>query len=489
MLIWLTQFNHVIYILPMTHNSLRIILNLFALSLISISVKAESDRFSSDSLPASWQMTQQCYQTLPTDDAWWKSFQDPILTGLIEKAVNNNYNIAAALKRIDMAAQIVRQAKAGYYPTFNASAGWSMNQSSGAAEKQVMPSSTSSSFSLGADMNWEIDVFGRVRQNVKAKKAAYNIARADYDGVMISLCAQVADAYLELRTTQRQIQMANDHIKHQAEVLRITEARFDAELGDMLDVTQARIVLYSTESKLPSLEAKVRTLINTIATLVGARPSDIADSLVIPTPMPGFVQQISAGVPADILRRRPDIVQAELELAEYAALLGVAKKDFLPTLSLSGSIGTSAHKADNLFGAHSLYYSVAPQLSWTIFEGFARNAARAEAKLQMEAAIDNYNLTVLNALQEVDNALIQYNAILNSITLQKKVVEQSYKSMVLSVDLYRSGLTAFSNVVDGQVSYLENQNALVEMEGTALTTLVTIYKALGGGWTIESKKK
>ncbi|MDE5888377.1 MAG: efflux transporter outer membrane subunit [Muribaculaceae bacterium] len=471
----------------MTHKSLRIILNFLALSLIPISAKAESDRFSPDSLPSSWQMTQQCYQTLPTDDAWWHSFQDPILTDLIEKAVNNNYNVAAAIKRIDMAAQIVRQAKAGYYPTLNASAGWSLNQDSGAAEKQVIPSSTSSSFSLGADMNWEIDLFGRVRQNVKAKKAAYNVARADYDGVIISLCAQVANAYLELRTTQRQIQMANDHIEHQAKVLKITEARFDAELGDMLDVTQARIVLYSTESKLPSLEAKVTTLINTIATLIGIRPNEIADNLVTPKPMPGFVQQISAGVPADILRRRPDIVQAELELAEYAALLGVAKKDFLPTLSLTGSIGTSAHKGKNLFGKHSLYYSVAPQLSWTIFEGFARNAAKAEAKLQMEAAIDNYNLTVLNALQEVDNALVQYNAILNSITLQKKVVEQSYKSMVLSVDLYRSGLTAFSNVVDGQVSFLENQNALVEMEGTALTTLVTIYKALGGGWTIAGK--
>ncbi|MDE6792031.1 MAG: efflux transporter outer membrane subunit [Muribaculaceae bacterium] len=471
----------------MTHKSLRIILNFLALSLIPISAKAESDRFSPDSLPSSWQMTQQCYQTLPTDDAWWHSFQDPILTDLIEKAVNNNYNVAAAIKRIDMAAQIVRQAKAGYYPTLNASAGWSLNQDSGAAEKQVMPSSTSSSFSLGADMNWEIDLFGRVRQNVKAKKAAYNVARADYDGVIISLCAQVANAYLELRTTQRQIQMANDHIEHQAKVLKITEARFDAELGDMLDVTQARIVLYSTESKLPSLEAKVTTLINTIATLIGIRPNEIADNLITPKPMPGFVQQISAGVPADILRRRPDIVQAELELAEYAALLGVAKKDFLPTLSLTGSIGTSAHKGKNLFGEHSLYYSVAPQLSWTIFEGFARNAAKAEAKLQMEAAIDNYNLTVLNALQEVDNALVQYNAILNSITLQKKVVEQSYKSMVLSVDLYRSGLTAFSNVVDGQVSFLENQNALVEMEGTALTTLVTIYKALGGGWTIAGK--
>lgn len=462
----------------------RVLLASFAVVLSSFSIHADTYRLSADSLPTSWQMSQQCFQTLPTDDAWWQSFQDPVLTDLIEKAVNNNYNVAAALKRIDMASQIVRQAKASYFPTLNASAGWSRSQDSGAAEDPVVRSSSSSSFTLGADMNWEIDVFGRVRKNVAAKKAAYNVARADYDAVLVSLCADVATSYLELRTTQRQIQMANDHIEHQQQVVKLTEARFDAELGNMLDVTQARIVLYSTQSKLPSLEAKVKTLINTISVLIGVDPREVTEKVIHPKPMPGFVQQISAGVPADILRRRPDIVQSELQLAEYAALIGVAKADFLPTLSLTGSIGTEAHNIKNLFGAHSLYYSVAPQLSWTIFEGMARNARLAEARLQMEAAIDDYNMTVLNALQEVDNALIQYNTLLNTITLQKKVVEQSYKSMVLSVDLYRNGLTAFSNVVDGQMSYLENQNELVELEGTALSTLVTIYKALGGGWTI-----
>ncbi|MDE5874514.1 MAG: efflux transporter outer membrane subunit [Muribaculaceae bacterium] len=441
-----------------------------------------------DSLPASWQMTQQCHQTLPTDDAWWKSFQDPLLTELIEKAVANNFSLASAVKRIDMADKMVLQAKGGYFPNLSAAAGWSINRDSGAAEKIVVPSSTSSAFSLGATMNWEIDVFGRVRQNVKAKKAAYYASRADYDAVMVSLCAQVADAYLQLRTTQEQIKMANEHIEYQDRVVKITEARFDAELASMLDVTQAKIVLYSTQSSLPSLQAKVKTLINSIAVLVGERPEAIHEKLMHYTPMPGFVQLISAGVPADLIRRRPDIVQAELQLAEYAALIGVAQKDFLPVLNLSGSIGTSAHNAKNLFGDNSLYYSVAPQLSWTIFDGFARSARKAEAKLQMEAAIDDYNLTVSNAIEEVDNALIQYSAILDAIALQRKVVVESHKSMVLSVDLYKNGLTAFSNVVDGQVSYLENQNELVELEGNALSTLVSIYKALGGGWTIASDK-
>ena len=173
---------------------------------------------------------------------------------------------------------------------------------------------------------------------------------------------------------------------------------------------------------------------------------------------------------------------AELQLAQYAANVGISKKDFLPTLSLTGNIGTAAHNAGDLFGDKSLTYSVAPQLSWTLFDGLARNYRTAEAKLQLEAAVDQYNLTVMNAVEEVDNALIQYDATLTSIELQKKVVEQSEKSLNLAVDLYKTGLTPFSNVVDGQMNWLESQNTLVELEGKALATLVTIYQSLGGGW-------
>ena len=171
-----------------------------------------------------------------------------------------------------------------------------------------------------------------------------------------------------------------------------------------------------------------------------------------------------------------------MQLGEYAAMAGVAKKDFLPALSLTGSIGTSAHRAGDLFGKNSLEYSIAPQLSWTLFDGMARNYRAAEARLQLESAVDSYNLTVMNAVEEVDNAMIEYDATLQAIELQKSVVEQSEKSLTLSVDLYKTGLTAFSNVVDGQMNWLESQNSLVALEGKALQALISIYQALGGGW-------
>lgn len=461
---------------------LHLIALILCLCLKNQTVSAEEKDYLLSPLPESWQLEQQYYQTLPCDDAWWNSFNDPVLPQLIEMAVKNNFNVAAALKRIEMASKEIGMTKSGYYPTLGISGSWTKAQESGKIYSYDTDRIRSSYFSLGASMNWEIDVFGRVYSNVKEKKAAYNVARADYDAVMVSLCASVATAYMQLRTYEDELRVAREHIESQKYVCKITEARYEADLGNMLDVTQGLVVLYETEATLPTLEANVRTMKNSLALLVGRYPGEIDDLLDSEQGLPSFTQTIDLGLPAELLRRRPDIVEAEMELAEYAAAIGVAKKDFLPTLSFTGDIGTSAHNGKDLFSKNSLTYSIAPQLSWTVFEGLSRNYALAESKLQMEAAIDQYNLTVMTAVEEVDNALVSYASLLNAIELQTRVVEESKKSMELSFELYRSGLTMFTNVVDGQISWLTNQNTLTEMQGEALAALVTIYKALGGGW-------
>lgn len=467
---------------------------LLLLTFIGITVSAsaqtidvQSDaKYLRDPMPESWQMTPETTQNLPTDDAWWHTFYDPMLDRLISKTVANNFDVASAVKRIDMARNVLKETEAGYFPTISLSGGYTYSQASGALSRPVAPSTRSSSFTLGANMNWEIDLFGRIRANANAQKAAVNVARADFNGVMVSLCAKVATAYMELRVCQKQLAVNRAHISSQEKVVKITEARFEAELADMLDVTQARTVLYNTQSTLPGIQSKIRTLINTLSILVGEYPGALAEELAVETALPGYHIAVDTGVPTDILRRRPDIQQAEMTLAQYAAQIGIAKKDFLPTLSLTGAIGTEARKADDLFGAHSMSYSIAPQLSWTLFDGLARNYRVAEAKLQFEAAIDSYNLTVMNAVGEVDNALQEYDATLKSIELQEKVVEQSEKALRLAINLYKTGLTAFSNVVDGQMSWLTSQNELVSLEGEALTSLITIYQALGGGWESQS---
>lgn len=441
-----------------------------------------------DSIPQQWSYQSAYSQKLPTDDDWWKTFGDATLDSLINMAERENYNLAAALQRIEMAKKTLDVAKAAYFPTVNLSAGWSKGQSSGASGPVVAKSSPYDYFSLGASMQWEVDLFGRISQNVKANKAAYNATKAEYDGTMVSLAANVAKAYINLRTYQNEMQVAQSHLAEQEKVLAIVEARFKAGIGSMLEVSQSRTVVSSTRASIPPLEAMIESSINSLALLTARYPDDITAWLSAPAPMPDVVYGANLGVPADLLRRRPDIVQAEYQLAQYAAQVGIAKKDFLPTLAINGSIGTQAHNAKNLFGEHSMYWEVSPTLSWTLFDGLARNYRTAEAKAQLEAAIDSYNYTVMNAVIEVYNATTTFKSTMKTITLTDDVIEQSKKSLDLAVELYKKGLSPFNNVVDAQISYLTNQDSQITARGKALTAVVNLYEALGGGWNNSSNQ-
>ncbi len=456
--------------------------SLFA-SASALQAKASDSRdWLFDSIPNSWSYQSVYTQKLPTDDDWWKTFEDATLDSLINMAEKGNYNLAAALSRIEMAKKTLDAAKAAYFPTINLSAGWAKGQSSGASGPVVTKSSPYDYFSLGASMQWEIDVFGKITQNVKANKAAYNATKAEYDGVMVSLAANVAKAYINLRTYQNELMVANSHLAEQEKVLKIVEARFKAGIASMLEVAQSRTVVASTRASIPPLTAMIESSINSLSLLTANYPEDIYDWLSVPAQIPKVEYGANLGVPADLLRRRPDIVQAEYQLAEYAAQVGMAKKDFLPTLSLSGSIGTQAHNAKNLFGDHSMYWEVNPTLSWTLFDGLARNYKTAEAKAALEAAVDSYNYTVMNAVIEVSNATTTFKSTMETINLTEEVIEQSKQSLDLSIELYKKGLSPFSNVVDAQISYLTNQDSKITAQGKALTAVVNLYEALGGGW-------
>lgn len=432
-------------------------------------------------MPATWQYQPEYMQTSPSEDAWWKQYDDPVLNDLIAKAEANNYNVAAAIKRIQLAERQITAARAALYPTVSASAGWSAAQSAGATTHPVSSSHSDSYFNIGANVNWEIDVFGRVAAKEKAAKAGVNVSRAEYDAVMVSLCANLASAYFQLRTYQQQYNVALAHIESQNKVVKMTEVRLEAGLSNALEVSQAKTMLYSTQASLPSLESAIRNTANSIAILTGVYPSELVPVLLKEGKLPPAPPLLAPGVPMDLLRRRPDVVQAEAQLAQYAAQIGVAKKDFLPVLSLTGSIGTSARNITNLFGAHSLEYSVAPAISWTIFDGFARKNNVAEARLQLEAATDDYNMTLLTAVEEVENAISSYNAAISHVKALKEVVEESARSYNLSLDLYKEGLSDFINVINSQLTYLENQNSLVEANGSVYAAQVALYQALGGG--------
>lgn len=438
-----------------------------------------SGQYTADSIPRGWQLDRQFSQTIPSDDAWWRTFDDPLLVSLIRRGEEHSNNISSLAHRIEMARISWESAKAAYYPTFSAAAGWERTQQAGKVSGAAA-SPVSSFFSLGLSMNWEIDVFGRIARQRNAGKAAYEVSKAQYTAAMVALAGNIAKAYFNLRSVQAQILSTQAAIASQEKIQAMTETRYEVGLVSKLDVAQARTVVYSSQATLPSLEALEKSAINTLAMLTGTFPDEIADSLLQPGDMPNPFQLVQTGVPADMLRRRPDIIEAEYELAGYAAQIGIAKSDFLPTLSLTGSIATEARRLDGLFSKHSLSYSVAPQLSWTIFDGMARNYKVAEAKEQMLAGIDSYNDIVLQAYTETQTALDNYSAYLQRIGMLQKVNDQCDETLHLAIDRYKQGLTAFTDVANAQISSLQYINSMIEARANALSALVDIYTALGG---------
>lgn len=434
-------------------------------------------------LPERWNYTPEIVQTMPDDDDWWKSFNDPLLDSLITTGIANNYNVEMAIRRIKIAENNVRQADSQYYPTLSASAGYTRSRNAGAIAGRNVSSTTTDYLSAGIDMNWEIDLFGKITSRVKDQKALKNVSKAEYTGVMVSLAASIASNYINLRTFQEELKVTQDYMVSQAQVVKIAKARFEAGLVSKLDVTQAETVYYSTEATLPQLQTSITQAINSIAVLLGCYPDEIRPALLQYKVQPDYHQIVPSGVPANLLRRRPDILQAEYQLAAYAAELGVSKKEFLPTLNLTGSIGVAARNAGDLFKENSLQYSIAPTLSWTIFDGLSRKYAVSSAREQMEIGIDNYNQTVLTAVEEVDNAMTRYSSSLKTIDSYKEVLKQSSESFDLSVDLYKQGLTPFTNVVDAQINTLTYSNSLITARGDALNALINLYKALGGSPT------
>lgn len=440
-------------------------------SFTSAQSRGDDARYLRQPLPERWSFTQDVSQTLPSDDPWWKSFHDTTLDSLINMGIENNYNVSEAVHRREIARQAVRQAQSGYYPVLGASAGYTRSH---------VRRSDTNNFSVGVDMNWEIDVFGKITSQVKAKKAAYNASRAEYLATMVSVTADIASYYVNYRVLQNDIAVANEHIESQGRVVEIADARHEAGLVSKLDVAQAKTVYYSTQASLPALKSQLSQTLNAIAILVGLYPSDIEPMLNASSALPPYQRIVPVDVPANLLRRRPDIAEAEANLAAYAAAIGVAKKDFLPTLSLAGTLGWGGDKLDGMFDSDHFTYNIAPKLSWTIFDGFSRRAAVTQAKEQMMAGIDAYNLVVMTAYTEVENAMISYNTALESLRLNSAVFAQSRESFDLAMAQYKQGLSAFTNVVNAQIDWLNCARTLVSAHGDAVIALIDLYKALGG---------
>lgn len=450
-------------------------------------INEECGKLNEKSFPQGYGFTVFSSAPLSSEDEWWKGFQDEVLSRLEILASHNNYNIRAMLKRIEASRQMLRQVQAGYYPTLSIGLGYEASRDSGRETAPYATATPSTFFTARATMSWEIDIFGRVNQKAKGQKANLDVNRLEYEAMHLSLEAEVATNYSTLRMYEQQLSVAMSHLKSQEDILKIAEARYKAGLVSKLDVAQAKNMVSSTRLLIPRYRAQLMTARNALATLCGVNSVDI-DNLVGQGDMPHLMTPLQVGVPADLIRRRPDVAEAEAQIDVLAANLGVAKKAYLPSLTLNATIASTAHEAKYMFGDHSLSFSVVPTLSWTIFDGFAREAAIAETKAEMEAQIETYNYTLMTAIREAEDAMQQYVAAGRELTLYADVLENSNEVVTLSLERYRHGLTDFTDVANAQIIYLQNHTNYQTARANLFNCIVALYKSLGGGFSgLDSK--
>lgn len=475
-------------------------------------------------------------------ETWWQAFEDETLSRLIKRAAEGNLDVRMAVLRIRQARALRGVAAGEFLPSLTGQGSYQRSKTSAngvmGGEPQApgkgaqfadsvargiagstlgralstaapnMPGLTNSVangliglipghtglpetdemnlFAAGFDASWEIYVFGGIQRTIEAADAYLAATVEDYRSVLVSLLAEVATTYTDIRTLQSQIDATQQNIKLQKEALSLARSRFDLGLAPELDVRQAEINLATTESRLPLLESALALAIYRMGVLVGLEPSALYDELSAPRPIPHPPAEPLVGVPADLLRRRPDIRAAERRLAVETAKIGVATADLYPRFTLSGTFGFEATDLNHLLDARSISYGFGPAIRWNIFDGL-RNLNRIAAQ---EAATHQayllYERTLLLALQEVESSMVAYKREQVRRDALLRATEAAQRSVQLAETLYRDGLTDFQNVLDAQRSLVNLENALAQSRGQVVVKLVGLYKALGGGWSPES---
>ena len=434
--------------------------------------------------------------------AWWKVFKDPDLHWLVEEARQQNLTLQVAGVRILEARAQLGIATGFEYPQTQQLNGDLSYQQISAHAPNTSPliDRNFGSVGIGFDAVWELDLWGKFRRGVESSQANLDASIAGYDDALVSLTAEVARTYVLLRTTEARIQVARDNVKIQQRTLEIADTLFLGGLITELDYLQAKSLLNSTLATIPPLEASARQAKNALAVLLGQPPGHIDAYLAQARPVPAAPMKVAVGVPADLLRRRPDIRLAERQLATQSALIGVAKADLYPHFSLLGSINLRASDAaltfasaggselSDLFNAKSFQYFIGPSLSWDIFNyGRITNQVRVE-DARFQQLIADYRNTVLNAAREAEDSTIGFLKSQEEYDELRQTYEAARRSTELSLYQYQEGLVDYQRVLDSQRNLLASQESLTRVSGDIATNLIALYKAMGGGWETRQEK-
>ena len=421
---------------------------------------------------------------------WWQGFNDAILNGLVSRAVATNQDLRIATAHVLEARALRSGAVADLFPVANANAGWTKSVSSQDSTPTPLTRSQreSSLYNAGFDATWELDFFGHVRRGIQADTAELAATVATRQDVLVTLISEVARNYFELRGAQNQLAVARGNADNERDTLDVAVAKSKAGRSTELDTARARAQLESTLASIPPLEAAVKHAIHRLGVLTGQQPTALESELAPSAPIPTLPPLVNIGNPANLLRRRPDIRSAESSLAAATARIGVQTADLFPRVTFNGNLGVQANSVSRLFGNGADTYSFGPSITWAALDlghVLARiKAAHARADAQLAA----YEKTVLNALEETENALVDFGREQVRRDYLRQADRSATQAMALARQRYDGGVDDFLPVLDAQRTQFSIQAQLAQSETRTATSLVAIYKALGGGWEIEQAR-
>ena len=420
---------------------------------------------------------------------WWEVFNDPVLDQLVEFAQQQNYTLElAGLKVLESRAQL-GIAIGTQYPQQQVLDGGVTRISP--SENAGQGNTAFNQYDLGASLAWEMDFWGKFRRGIESADAALMASVANYDGAIVLVTAQVVSTYVTIRILEEQLRIAFENLKLQQRSYDIAEVLYRYGQDSELDVQQAKTLLLGTQSTVPELQTQLNLTRNALNTLLGQN-SGFVEELIVAGPIPDVPEQIAVGIPADLLRRRPDIRQAELQAVAQNAQVGVATANLYPSIALSGSLGVVSISSDvggggssNLFSSDSISYNAGASFTWPVLNyGRIRNNIRVQdARLQQ--ALVAYQQSVLEAAQEVDDAMVSMSGAQAQKAILREGVVAAQRSNDLSMLQYKEGFSGYQRVLDAQKSLFAQQNRYAASQGQAVQSLVQLYKALGGGWEVR----
>jgi NodT family efflux transporter outer membrane factor (OMF) lipoprotein len=419
---------------------------------------------------------------------WWRQFNDPLLTDLIGRATTANLDIAVSRTRLVQAREALIQAKASLAPSLSGSAGVTQNAAYAPVTTTVTDgfaiptggNSSSTQLSLGLDAAWQVDVFGGLRRGLEAAKANRDAAVFSLAGVRTAVAGEVATNYIDVRLAQARLAIARDTLKNQDDNLQIARWRVQAGLSSSTDAEQARAQRAQTAATIPLLETSFGSAVNRLGVLTGQAPSALRQTMEKVGPIPRGPAAVAVGIPADTLRQRPDVRAAERTLASAAAQIGIAQAQLYPALSITGSLAATASRLGGIgdAGTGSLFAG----LTQTIFDAGRLRSEVRSARAGADGALATYKQTVLEGLEDVENAIQSLNSAESRQVSLTEAQEASNNAAILARAQYRVGLTDFQTLLQSEQTLLSARDSLVSAEADQALALVQLYLALGGGW-------